>query len=211
VLAQIAITLRRGGHGRDRKSAFTVPYRQLCDIPGYIAREMGCRLRSGRHEHTLVYSTCDLNGRFTRRGPCLDQPVTEWIFQACTHNCSLQSLRSYAQLSFALCKDSDAINNLYGRSGKGRVFDVGDNALRDLQTINRRVEDKPPETLKLYADTKRSSICPSFRHRLALWPHAHPADPRITCATAHPAKFPDLPWKPPLRAPAAAGTHAESV
>tara|TARA_R100001369_G_scaffold14360_3_gene28975 strand:+ start:3790 stop:5178 length:1389 start_codon:yes stop_codon:yes gene_type:complete len=190
VLAQVVYYFTAGlaMGALDRKVSFTVPTGNFGDIfAGYIAREMGLPIAD------LVVATNqnDILHRCLTTGGYHKGEVHASISPSMDIQVSSNFERA---LYFAYGQDSDAINTLMDDLAKGG-FDVGDNALRDLQNTyksGRVSEDETSETIKaFYADTNEL-LCPhsaiGVRVGAAL---RDPATPMITLATAHPAKFPD--------------------
>jgi threonine synthase len=190
VLAQVVYYFTAGlaMGALDRKVSFTVPTGNFGDIfAGYIAREMGLPIAD------LVVATNqnDILHRCLTTGGYHKGEVHPSISPSMDIQVSSNFERA---LYFAYGQDSDAINGLMDDLANGG-FDVGDNALRDLQNTyksDRVSEEETSATIKEFYANTNELLCPhsaiGVRVAQAL---RDPATPMITLATAHPAKFPD--------------------
>ena len=191
VLAQIvyyatsSLALSGGG----RKVDYSVPTGNFGDIfAGYVARKMGFPVGDlvvATNENDILHRTVQ-TGRYEVEG----------VTQTLTPSMDIQVSSNFERLLFDLAdREGAAVAQMMDELKTNRAMTLSQGQQERLRAGFESARVDRAETVETIRETRRTTGMTLDPHSAvglaAARRHANPAQPMVTLATAHPAKFPD--------------------
>ncbi|MEM1234046.1 MAG: threonine synthase [Pseudomonadota bacterium] len=189
VLAQVVyyFTAATSLGAPDREISFTVPTGNFGDIfAGYIAKKMGLPIRR------LVVATN--KNDILHRALSTGDYTTGEVYSTITPSMDIQVSSNFERALFdAYGRDGSAVSQLMTELKEGG-FHISQGALEGLRghfSSGRSDEDETSATITHALATMGELLCPHSAVGVKVAEEHLGAEPMVTLATAHPAKFPD--------------------